>query len=671
MRATQRRSRRELLALIRLAAACTATLVAALTPATATAAIPGDCTELGVAITEHSCFHSEFGPFDTVMATAGSTASADTPNIDPIHTEYRIGLTGEYSVVTYTPRRSGAWAVLLGEDVPIQVLAGKAEALPSILEQEGTTGCDALPLLHVFELTAKTQYRFVFGPAANATVVAVVEYIEDFLTQNGRDADGDGFGGKAEVIVTPCKPPTGFAPNTRDCDDTDPEVNPSAKEACDGVDQNCNGVADDVGLVCHAGAGACRAQGLTACATGSDGATCAGTPLPGGDETCNGVDDDCNGKIDDADGLCPDPDRPTCVRRAMTAACGCLLDLDCGDANSGRICETKTGVCKQGCSPLPGRNGCPRGEVCDEKTTRCEPMTGAGDTGGSANVSGSGGGAGSSWPAGGAPSEGGEPSPTPRDRSKGGDGGGCGCRVTGQSRSGGGAAACLGVALSIAYVRRRRGAPAYLALGALAASSITGCAGRYLESPDGSSGSGNAAEGGSISAGTTSGGLPTLGGSSAGGVAGAAAGCVPALGDKLVAHACSHTTNGPFIPVVAGGSSEPADVSDLHRTFEVQMVGAGARLRYRAQRSGAHSFMTDVPAVLEVRQADRPLPSSPSFAIEGCAHLTHATVVELARGAEYDVAILESPPELDLFVEHVETFGNDGWKEPCDAALER
>lgn len=427
-------------------------LVSLLTPTTR-AAVPADCRELGVAITEHSCFHSEFGPFETVMATAGSEASAATPNINPVHTEFRVGLTGEYSVVTYTPERSGAWAVLLGKDVPLEVLAGKAEVLPSVLDQKGGTGCDALPLLHVFELTAKTTYRFVFGPTAEPTVVAVVEYIDDFLTQNGLDEDGDGFGSKAEVVVTPCKPPAGFAPNTRDCDDADADINPSAAEACDGVDQNCNGVADDVGLVCRAGSGACRVEGTLACAMGRDGATCSATPLEGSVETCNGLDDDCNGKIDDAAGLCPDPERPTCVRRGMSAACGCALDLDCGGAQSGRICDTKTRSCKDGCSPSPGRNGCPSGEVCDEKSARCEPMSGvggAGDTGGTGNVSGSGGVAGSSSELGGAPTDAGEPAPEVRTKD-----GGCGCRAAGEPRAFGGGAALLGLALGMALLRRR------------------------------------------------------------------------------------------------------------------------------------------------------------------------------------------------------------------------
>lgn len=113
----------------------------------------------------------------------------------------RVG-AGDYSVVTYTPRRTGAWAILLGHDLPLQVVTGQAEALTSILDQSGNTGCAALPVLHVFELTASTKYRWVIGPTIARTVVAVIEYIDDFLTENGRDTDGDGryaqAGGSAE-----------------------------------------------------------------------------------------------------------------------------------------------------------------------------------------------------------------------------------------------------------------------------------------------------------------------------------------------------------------------------------------------------------------------------------------------------------------------------------------
>jgi MYXO-CTERM domain-containing protein len=669
MRALHYQQTRWLPSFSRWTAACVAA-ACVLATSPADAAIPVDCSELGIAITEHSCFHSEFGPFETVMATAGSMVSAATPNIDPVHTEFRIGLTGEYSVVTYTPKRRGAWAVLLGKDVPLQVLAGQAERLPASLDQNGTTGCNTLPLLHVFELTEATKYRFVFGPTAERTVVAVVEYIDDFMTQNGRDVDGDGFGSKQEVIVTPCAPPQGFAPSTRDCDDTDPLINPGTEETCDGIDQNCNGVADDVGLACHTGKGACRAPGTTLCTAGS-GATCSASPLESGEETCNGIDDDCNGKIDDAGGLCTAPDRPTCVRNGMAAACGCLLDLDCGDVMSGRVCNRETGACEDGCSPLPGGNGCSPGEVCDAQTVRCEPQTGAGGVDGAAgdaSLSGSAGVSGSaSSMAGGARSEGGEPGPSAGQSGRKSDAG-CGCRVAGQQRSHGAVLSCLGLALALTYRRRGHRARAYLAVVGLAASSVLGCGGRTQNLIDSNDGGGlpPAMTAGSSTGGLSGAGATVSGGTGAGGAVQTPPGCVPKLGERVIDHACSHTTNGPFIAVVAGGQADSPDVSDLHRTFEIQVAGSQASVVYRAQRKGSHAFMTDSPAALDLRREGKPISALPSFPVEGCNSVASATVYDLQRDAEYELTLLQGPSTLNLFVEHLGAFGSDAWLEACD-----
>jgi MYXO-CTERM domain-containing protein len=631
-----------------------------LAAAPASGAIPGDCSALGSAITEHSCFHSQFGPFTTVLATAGSDVSRATPDVDAVHTEYRIGLTGEYSVVTYTPARSGAWAVLLGEDVPLQVLAGRADSLPALLEQKGATGCASLPVLHVFELTAKTTYRLIFGPTAAASAVAVVEYIDDFLTENGRDDDGDGFGSKVEVIVTPCTPPAGFAPNTRDCDDADPQVSPAAVEVCDGIDQNCNGAADDLGLVCRIGSGACRAEGLTTCAATDPEAVCSATPTPASEETCNGLDDDCNGKIDDARDLCPEPERPSCVRSGTSAACGCQLDLDCGERTSGRICNTARAVCEDGCSTLPGRNGCSAGQSCNEGTARCEAASGAGGVGGQANGLAEGGAGEVSADREPAPPEGGEAGAALVVGARSGTSGGCGCRVA-ESTSGKGSLAGLGVLMTLMLARRRRGTWARGLSSAVIASSLLGCGGRVqdLSGVGGSSALPQQAQGGKAGGGAGPGGWGAVG------TAGAAQGCERSLGREPTSHACSHTTNGPFVAVVAGGGVAPADVSELHHTYQVQVVGPSARLRYRAQRDGDHAFMTDAAVRLELSLAGRVLGTSPSLQVEGCGHLAWATVYALEPGTEYELSLLETSPELDLFVEHLAAFGSAAWAEPC------
>ncbi len=60
------------------------------------------------------------------------------------------------------------------------------------------------------------------------------------------DADGDGFG-NAATAVSSCQSmaPMGFVANSLDCDDQDTLTNPAAPERCDGIDNNCNGLADD------------------------------------------------------------------------------------------------------------------------------------------------------------------------------------------------------------------------------------------------------------------------------------------------------------------------------------------------------------------------------------------------------------------------------------------
>jgi hypothetical protein len=116
------------------------------------------------------------------------------------------------------------------------------------------------------------------------------------------DSDGDGFG-DAEVLDC-----AGVEEGT-DCDDTRSNVFPDAAEHCDGVDEDCDGSIDDApvdggGFADADGDGHGDPDApTTACAVASSDDCDDADPgaHPGAEEQCDGVDNDCNGAADEGD----------------------------------------------------------------------------------------------------------------------------------------------------------------------------------------------------------------------------------------------------------------------------------------------------------------------------------------------------------------------------------
>jgi ELWxxDGT repeat protein len=144
------------------------------------------------------------------------------------------------------------------------------------------------------------------------------------------DSDNDGYGTGGDL--------SGCYGSTTDvdCNDSDAGINPGAAEACNNIDDNCNGSIDDnLVIITTCGLGECAGNTGAETCTAGVWSTTPCDPLAGATtETCNNLDDNCDGTIDegfdaDSDGTpdCSD----SCPNDALDDADG---DGVCGDVDA-------------------------------------------------------------------------------------------------------------------------------------------------------------------------------------------------------------------------------------------------------------------------------------------------------------------------------------------------
>ena len=128
------------------------------------------------------------------------------------------------------------------------------------------------------------------------------------------DADGDGYGNISSTQSSCGATPSGYVANSNDCDDGNQNINPGAAEACNGIDDNCNGQidegcstytyfadadADGYGNPANSISSQSSTPPVGYVANNSDCNDGNAAINPSATEICNGIDDNCNGLTDD------------------------------------------------------------------------------------------------------------------------------------------------------------------------------------------------------------------------------------------------------------------------------------------------------------------------------------------------------------------------------------
>ncbi len=195
-----------------------------------------------------------------------------------------------------------------------------------------------------------------------------------------KDGDGDGYGLLNDTACR-CAPLAPYSATlSGDCNDSNGNVNPGAKEVCNAIDDDCDGNSNEEGspgctnfyrdndgdaygvtgdVKCY-----CSATGTYTAAVGGDCNDNGATTYPGAKELCDGLDNNCNGQVDEgAAGQCT-----TYYRDGDNDGYGLAADSQCLCAPAGNYKTTVTGDCNDGNAAIhPGAT-----EFCNLADDDCD-----------------------------------------------------------------------------------------------------------------------------------------------------------------------------------------------------------------------------------------------------------------------------------------------------------